>query len=171
MLFEFTPTQRLILYNQFLIMSEQSRLQNDESSAKYYDVFADIISNGYTHEYDEFNKLIYDEISIDDCKLVWDILSVYEKLQFSAKKTEIDELIQSTKFKGFDGNYESELMNYCDFIVNKMERFQYLVFDNTDFNSHWKMKDYYRSMINRCHQFNEYDYLTEEQIKTVLNTK
>lgn len=171
MLFEFTPTQRLILYNQFIIMSEQSRLQNDESNAKYYDLFADIISNGYTHDYDELNKLIYDEIDIDECKLVWDILSLYEKLQYSAKKTEIEELIQNSKFRGFDGNYELELMNYCNFIINKMERFQYLDLDNDDLDSHSKMKEYYQSMINRCRQFKDYAFLTEEQIKTVLNIK
>lgn len=169
MLFEFSPTQRLILYNQFVIMAEQSRLQNDESCADYYDLLADIISNGYTHDYDEFDRLICDEMNTDECKLVWDILSVYEKLQLSAKKTEIEELIESSKFRGFDGNYESELMKYCDFIINKMNRFKYLDLDNADLNSHSKMSEYYKLMINRCSQFKDDDFLTEEQIRSVLN--
>ncbi len=88
-------------------------------------------------------------------KEVLDILDMWSVIEASYAELSADEKEQlaskaepfgkEPKFRGFDGNNESEYMSTASFLVNKLDRFE--EFKGRYFNSHSRVVDVYRRML------------------------
>ena len=170
-----TEYERLSLCNQYEILSRLALLQGDTNDSKYFDKCIKVLQSGYTKEYCELSPYLYEELTERDCDFVWDVLSLYEVIRNSYDKIEDAEISRDDiRFKGFDGNNEAALMDYCHFIVVDKDRFGYL-FDvprgalSSALNSHLPMIDKYERMLHTWQEMGKPVLLTEEQIKELIN--
>ena len=110
---------------------------------------------------------------------VLDILEMWEHLEYSynqlqpADKARVEKEAEQfgsrVRFRGFDGNNETEYMAAAGFLVNDLERFS--IFKERDLNSHMPSLDTYGRMlavykpIRNSHEFGP---LSAEQIIRIL---
>lgn len=102
--------------------------------------------SGIPFEESEDPKVVKEVVDILD---MWSFIEyAYSHLTPEQKKQlEIDaEPFGDPKFRGFDGNNESEYMGTAMFLVNDLERFQ--EFKGRDFNSHMQVVEIYNRMLN-----------------------
>ena len=167
----FTTMQRLKLYNQYTILEKLSILQGETDEAKEYARKARIIKEGFSYSYNECTDIIQEELPLEECKLVWDTLEMYSIILSSYRKIENPKVqIDEITFYGFDGNNESDLLSYCEFILNDLDRYNELAPDGRkDFNSHSRCRDKYRRMIYKWDKMNRPFPLTEAQIIELIN--
>ena len=162
-----TPYQRLNLYNQYTILEQLSLIQNDELEAKTYAKLAKIVFEGYSHEYYEITDVIQEEFPFANAAFVWDVLDMYSCIYDSYNRIAKPKISsEKIKFRGFDGNYETELMCYCSFIVNDLER--YTEFKGGDFNSHAPSVHKYSDMLKKWNEFGKPNNMSEQQIKSLF---
>ena len=108
-----TQVERLQLANQFEIL-EKLNPQNAECYAEK----REILENGYTILYGDVFRTIYEELSMEQCRYVYDVLDMHRDLHYSyeqlADKSGIkpDEI----RFRGFDGNNESKLYSFAEYL-------------------------------------------------------
>ena len=100
-----TPFERLQLVNQFEILE---KLNPDD--ADHYAAKREIIEKGYTIRYEDVFSEVFDEMSIAECKYVYDVLDMYRVLirSFGALTDKEGLSPDDVKFQGFDGNNESK---------------------------------------------------------------
>lgn len=102
--------------------------------------------SGIPFENQETPEVVKDVLDILD---MWSFIEYsYEKLsaeQKAALEVEAKPFGRSPKFRGFDGNHESEYMSTAAFLVNQLDRF--VEFKDRDFNSHMGSVDAYRRML------------------------
>lgn len=141
---EISEAERLILSNQYRILSELSN-DKDDGSKEVYNQLSEIFNNGYTDHYDEVTSsvdyFVDDEalLDIEDQKEVQDLLSMYQYLSNhfeSAKKTHED--LKSIYFVGYDLNsaYESKKLRYMNFLFDTLNYFPDVNASFSDRNSH-----------------------------------
>ncbi len=112
----------------------------------------DILSNGYEYLYDELYQYVYDGndvMSEDECKEVWETLSMFDSIDRTIKSLELEhDPEETTKFFGYDGNNEGKFLGFAEFTITKEGRFSYLplVKDNY-FNSHMPARGVYQRMM------------------------
>lgn len=73
------------------------------------------------------------------------------------------------KFRGFDGNNETEYMGTASFIVNQLDRFE--EFKERRFNSHCPLVDGYKRMLSVFEEIREdihFESLNAEQITRII---
>lgn len=132
-----TKVERLVLANQYLILSKLS-----PENAEEYNRVREALEYGYETAYqDAFAARLVDELSVDECMLVIHAMDMYQGIQVAygrlEDKARIEE--QSTLFPGFDGNHETAYMTYARFLVEKEQRFASLKLGSDGFNSHMPM--------------------------------
>lgn len=102
---------------------------------------------GIFHDHIDSRETLKEVLDVLD---MWDFLELsYEK--FSAKqkeyvKREAEPFGTHVKFRGFDGNNETDEMGIARFLVEEMNRFAR--FQGRDFNSHMPSVDAYRRMLS-----------------------
>ncbi|MEZ8823040.1 YfbU family protein [Vibrio amylolyticus] len=142
---EMTNAQRLILSNQYYLMSQLT-----PENAEKYKRFQTIVERGYELQMQELNK-DFGCITEAECRQIIDILEMYHAMQESHKMLKEDEQSEVDKrrlqFLGFDIARESQLVNYVRFLVDSEGL--YPQFDKADhhFNSQMPMLDKYRRML------------------------
>jgi uncharacterized protein YfbU (UPF0304 family) len=106
-----TPVERLTLANQLQILEKL-----DSVNAEDYKRQRDIIVHGYTIQYDEVFTEIHDEMSVEECRYVYDVLDLYRVLIRSYQELKDKEglIAVDVKFKGFDGNNESKRWAFAE---------------------------------------------------------
>ncbi|MFP5111611.1 YfbU family protein [Bacillaceae bacterium C204] len=164
-----SKVERLILINQFTILE---KLNPEEHS---YELNKEILVNGYKHNYGEIFECLHDEVSEEVSQEVWDILQMYRSLNFSYRnledKGDIDET--SLKFRGFDGNNETNHMVYARFVLHDLDRYKELWNDEKypDYNTHSPRIGKYRRMLSVWQQVSERynNDLSIDEIKSILN--
>lgn len=165
----FTDNERLILYNQYQILSI---LEEDEVLKKEYNHYMKVLQNGYVHDYSMFNDYIYEEMDTEDCEFVWKVLQMYRTIYSSFYALESPSISKDEiTFKGFDGNEEPDEYAYCKFIINDLERYQELLDNNPhkDLNTHTNTKSRYKNMLDKFSAYGNKYNLTEEELKYLLN--
>lgn len=137
---------RLILANQFKILE---KLYPDD--AQHYEQHRRALENGYTLNYPWMVEWFSDEMTEEECREVLDILDMYRAITFSYKKIEDKEGIEDNwlRFKGFDGNNESNHYGYAQYFILDLGRFQELKYDSEypSLNSHGEVLPKYRKML------------------------
>ena len=99
-----TPAERLQLINQFRILE---KLYPED--AEHYAESRGIIAHGYTIQYEEVFNEVYEEMDIEECQYVFDVLDLYRTLtrSFDALTDKKGLTSENVRFQGFDGNNES----------------------------------------------------------------
>ncbi|MFP1880409.1 YfbU family protein [Lonsdalea quercina] len=115
----------------------------------------------------------------ESVKYVLDILQMWSIIEYSySELSEEDKTIlqrdaalfgNNPRFKGFDGNNESELLVAAEFIINKLDRFH--EFKGRYLNSHATSVDGYDRMLkvfNKVFESNMGQPLSLEQLTAIL---
>ena len=142
---EMTNAQRLILSNQYYLMSQLS----PENKGKY-ERLQKIVERGYGLQMRELDK-DFGAITESECREVIDIMEMYHAMQESNKmlaeqeRAEVDQ--RRLQFLGFDIASEAQIVHYVRFLVDSEGL--YPQFDKADhhFNSQMPMLDKYRRML------------------------
>ncbi|KPL94260.1 MULTISPECIES: YfbU family protein [Vibrio] len=142
---EMTNAQRLILSNQYYLMSQM----DPENSAKYQRLQT-IVERGYELQMRELNKE-FGCLTEAECREVIDIMEMYHAMQESNKmlaeqeRAEVDQ--RRLQFLGFDIASEAQSVHYVRFLVDSEGL--YPQFDKADhhFNSQMPMLEKYRRML------------------------
>lgn len=149
------------------------KLYPDESPS--YQQLRIAFENGYTAQYDWFFDYISkDELSKEDCKLVWGILDMYDHIihSYTALKDKEGLTDDLVKFPGFDGNNESEFMAYTRYITGNLNRFGGVIrLHQIDYNSHIEKLDAYKRMLSKFKAIPvpTVNIMTAQQIRNILN--
>ena len=142
---EMTSAQRLILSNQYYLMSQM----DPENSAKYQRLQT-VVERGYELQMRELNKE-FGCLTEAECREVIDIMEMYHAMQESNKmlaeqeRAEVDQ--RRLQFLGFDIASEAQSVHYVRFLVDSEGL--YPQFDKADhhFNSQMPMLEKYRRML------------------------
>ena len=142
---EMTNAQRLILSNQYYLMSQM----DPENSAKYQRLQT-VVERGYELQMRERNKE-FGCLTEAECREVIDIMEMYHAMQESNKmlaeqeRAEVDQ--RRLQFLGFDIASEAQSVHYVRFLVDSEGL--YPQFDKADhhFNSQMPMLEKYRRML------------------------
>lgn len=142
---EMTNAQRLILSNQYYLMSQM----DPENSAKYQRLQT-VVERGYELQMRELNKE-FGCLTEAECREVIDIMEMYHAMQESNKmlaeqeRAEVDQ--RRLQFLGFDIASEAQIVHYARFLVDSEGL--YPQFDKADhhFNSQMPMLEKYRRML------------------------
>lgn len=144
---EITKRDRLILINQYRILAS---LNKDE--ADHYEELISILQNGYTIFYSQLDEWISNDVPEEEGHFVLEVLNLYRAIEDVKRATKDSRLLAHhyAYFRGFDGNYETEYMNFCRFLIEKQGKFQeqkqYLL-RNDNLNSHVPMTEKYSRML------------------------
>lgn len=126
-----------------------------------------------------FNEFYEDELSIEECRYVLDILEMYRGIIYSFIELTRNNNLKSLSendvvFPGFDGNDDKECLylGYARYFVKDLGRYDEIQ-DHTmdDFNSHMPMCGKYDRMLAVWHKLSnpERYRMSEDTIKEVLD--
>ena len=129
-----------------------------------------ILQHGYEQEYHKvFNPIWGEGIRKEDCRFVMDVLDMHKALQVSyaalGDKEGIDP--KDLRFSGFDGNHETELMSYTEYLRDEGERWKEEL-TNAPMNSHTRRREFYTRMMQPWEETKDKWNLTNEEIKRIL---
>jgi uncharacterized protein len=136
---------RLILSNQFKILAA---LYPDD--AQYFERAREVFESGYEQLYAWYSEHINSEImSEDESHEVFDILNMYQDLQYSFEKLSDKAGINADgiRFPGFDGNNEGKQIGLLRFLVEQEKKYEYINHSSDNLNSHMPTLDIYRRML------------------------
>lgn len=157
--------QRLLLSNQLRILE-----QVDPERADYYAEKRKVFEWGFELAYDWKTENIHkDTVSADDCTFVLDVMSMYEHLQRAHKKHNPSEVNQiEVTFSGFDGNQESGLYSFTNFLVEDQGKYEYLSLGSDGLNSHMPMRSAYERMVEAWEESEDKYNLSEQDLERIV---
>lgn len=164
---EMTNAQRLILSNQYTLMSQL----NPEHSKKYKRLQT-IVERGYELHMRELNKE-FGCLKEEECREVIGIMEMHHAMQESFKilseSTQKEVEPRRLQFLGFDLAQETQLVNYVRFLVDSEGL--YAQFDKGDhhFNSQIPMLDKYRRMYSTWQNCPRHYHLSPAELRQILN--
>jgi len=164
---EMTNAQRLILSNQYHLMSQM----DPENSAKYQRLQT-IVERGYELQMRELNKE-FGCLSEVECREIIDIMEMYHAMQESNKmltdseRQDVDQ--RRLQFLGFDIATEAQAVNYVRFLVDSEGLYPH--FDKADhhFNSHVPMLEKYRRMLTTWRNCPRQYHLCSTELSQIFN--
>jgi uncharacterized protein YfbU (UPF0304 family) len=160
-----TKQERLILSNQFRILA---KLDADETDG--YNNMVRILERGYTREYSSITSRFSEELSLEACEEVVDILDMHRALSYAyialPDKSGIN--ADDVEFDGFDGNNEGEYLDYASFLINRLGYWQESRNAGDGLNSHHSTLDRYRTMLRRWKASADHHNLTREDILRII---
>ncbi|CAM2972662.1 YfbU family protein [Vibrio rarus] len=164
---EMTNAQRLILSNQYYLMSKLSPENQDK-----YERLQVIVERGYGLQMRELDK-DFGAISEDGCREVIDIMEMYHAMQESFNILNVSEQGNVDKrrlsFLGFDIASEANIVNYVRFLTDSEGL--YPQFDKGDhhFNAQMPMLDKYRRMLATWRNCPRQYHLCATEISQIFN--
>lgn len=164
---EMTNAQRLILSNQYYLMSQM----DPENSAKYQRLQT-IVERGYELQMRELNKE-FGCLTEAECREIIDIMEMYHAMQESNKmladeeRKEVDQ--RRLQFLGFDIASEAQIVHYVRFLTDSEGL--YPQFDKADhhFNSQMPMLDKYRRMLTSWRNCPRQYHLCATELSQIFN--
>ncbi|QXO19081.1 MULTISPECIES: YfbU family protein [Vibrio] len=164
---EMTNAQRLILSNQYQLMS-----QLDPANAAQYKRLRTIVERGYELQMRELNKE-FGCLSEAQCREVIDIMEMYHAMQEShnllkdAERADVDS--RRLNFLGFDLAAEASLVNYVRFLVNSEGLYPQFEQGDHHFNSQVPMLDKYRRMLVTWHTCPRQYHLSAAELRQIVS--
>jgi uncharacterized protein len=164
---EMTNAQRLILSNQYTLMS-----QLDPTNAQKYTRLKTIIERGYELHMRELNKE-FGCLKEEECREVIDIMEMHHAMQESYKILNANDQAEveprRLQFLGFDLAKEAQHVNYVRFLINSEGL--YTQFDKGDhhFNSQTPMLEKYHRMLDTWHNCPRHYHLSPSELRQILN--
>jgi uncharacterized protein YfbU (UPF0304 family) len=167
-----SKVERMTLANQLRILEKL-----DSENAEEYKAYRDIIVHGYTIQYEDVFTEIYDEMSVEECRYVYDVLDLYRVLIRSYGELKDKEGLtpDDVKFPGFDANNESKRWAFARHLQKEGRWTETLI---GDLNSHSKSTiSKYPKMLERFepiqrHILDSYSgnwIISADQIKKVID--
>ena len=163
-----------MLINQFRILE---KLYPDE--AEFFIENRSALERGYTLHYDWIFEHISDDMPIEDCRFVLDVLDMYRVMTFSLGKLPENDRLKSDHFaifRGFDGNEESSLFGYTRYFIVDLKRYDELrknIEDLDGFNTHIPMREAYERMLREWKEVRKQiragESLPRNEIERILN--
>lgn len=150
--YNLTEVERLILFNQYSILSKLANDAGDKDTADIYETYKTILLDGYKHDYSQLLGIFGDELSETKSKFVWDVLelyrAIYDKVHTLSPEKRKQYSEYKLKFRGFDGNEEIEYYSYCKFIIQDLGRYAE-IYENgkNELNSHCNIINYYNKLL------------------------
>lgn len=168
---EFDMYQKLCLTNQYKILRDLAILRNDKHDEELYENNITILQNGFSYDYKKLFNEFSNDMTSEECELVWNILDLYCVMKHSYDKIKNPSIRRDEiYFRGFDGNNEIQLFDYCKFIIFNLSCFCELTEDGkADFNSHCEMYNKYKKMVDKWISIGQPYDLLETQIKGILD--
>ena len=164
---EMTNAQRLILSNQYYLMS-----QMDPENAQKYSRLQTIVERGYVLQMQEISK-DFGCIEEDECREIIDIMEMYHAMQESNNMLEeherqnVDQ--RRLQFLGFDCGTECKLVHYVRFLVDSEGLYPQFDKGEHHFNAQMPMQDKYRRMLATwCNCPRQY-HLCANELKQIFN--
>jgi uncharacterized protein YfbU (UPF0304 family) len=169
-----TPFERLSLMNQLRILKKL-----DPENAEDYENQIQILHSGYSVLYGEVFQYVFEEMPLDECEYVFDVLDMHRTLinSFEALKDKQGLMADDVRFRGFDGNNESKRWAFAEYLQKTGRWKETLV---GGLNSHSMMTMHrYPEMLKRYEPIKQKIIeshsgnwqLTSEQIKIVIGRK
>lgn len=162
-----TSAQRLILSNQYQLMS-----QLDPQNTDKYARLKVIVERGYKLQLRELDK-DFGEISEETCREVIDIMEMYHALNesYSMLTPNEQEDIDSRRlqFWGFDAATESSLMHYVRFLTENEGLYPQFDKAQHHFNSQQPMQEKYQRMLISWRHCPRQYHLSQAEINRVMN--
>ena len=150
--YNLTKTERLILFNQYSILSELANNAGDKNTADIYEAYKTILVDGYKYEYSQLFDDFGEELSKTKSNFVRNVLKMYRAIYDKARTLSPEEKERygehKLKFHGFDGNEETEYFLYCKFIIEDMGEYAE-IYENgkNGLNSHCNTINYYNKLL------------------------
>ncbi|EKO3925466.1 YfbU family protein [Vibrio metschnikovii] len=164
---EMTNAQRLILSNQYVLMS-----QLDPANAEQYRRLQTIIERGYELQMTELNKE-FGAISEAQCREVIDVMEMYHAMQESYKmldsKLSSDVDARRLNFLGYDSASEAQLVNYVRFLINTEGLYPQFERGEHHFNSQVAMGEKYRRMLTTWRNCPRQYHLSANELNKIIN--
>lgn len=164
---EMTNAQRLILSNQYVLMS-----QLDPANADQYKRLQTIIERGYELQMTELNKE-FGAISEAQCREVIDVMEMYHAMQESYKmldsKLSSDVDARRLNFLGYDSASEAQLVNYVRFLINTEGLYPQFERGEHHFNSQVAMGEKYRRMLTTWRNCPRQYHLSANELNKIIN--
>lgn len=164
---ELTRKERIFLCNQYQIMEMLSQVlekmgAQTDISAEYCRERAKALREGHVLHYDE--EWFLDELDVDGCREVIDILEMFRNLHFTYNKLQnrdgLDDFTFS--FSGFDGNNEPGQLFYAMYYIQDLGNYE--EFKKLDLNSHAQFLPSYRRMLAAWKESKDRFNLTKEDL-------
>ena len=166
---ELTKKERLAFIHQLRILEA---LYPDEAS--YFAQNRTALENGFALHYDDMSETLNDEMSVEQCREVLDILDMYRAITFGLGKLDKSDALREhplAKFRGFDGNHEGQLMAYVRYFIVDLDRYEELRQGKLpSFNSHMRMLQTYQCMLDRLRVLDRKFELSRDDIAAVLGS-
>lgn len=169
-----SKTHRILLINQYKILGLL-----DEENKDHYDNLVEIYEMGYTKLYHlEDGNHPAEELSDDAQSFVWDVLDMYDRIGVHMEKNPSEcEKIEShicSAFGGFDGNHETCLMSFAQYLVEREGYYDSIKKARkqrrlSSFNTHGPMSKKYRAMLGQFKKIKGKGDWTEEEVLQVLD--
>lgn len=131
---------------------------DDEDEIKQHETMIDVLEHGLTGEYTREFVSISDELPLEECRLVWDILDMFRVIEASIDNVGVEAIRaldehaeHALRFRGFDFNdrRESRLADYAAHLVQGGRWTELAVYFDDKHergNSHAPMLDSYLRM-------------------------
>ena len=130
----FSNNERVLLINQFQILSLLYEIKGDKSTAEDYEVATEGVLSGlgdWAFENIGLPQPLEKEMDKDDQEYVIGVLNMYNTI-YSAYENNLNEEerknfdIKRIKFIGFDGNDERGLLYFCNYLIDRLKRFSFV---------------------------------------------
>lgn len=142
-----TKTERLILANQFKILS---LLDKDEK--EHYERMEEIILKGYEALYDEMTMSLSEGVSTEESEFVYDVLDMHLAIRAVAEAEGVDIYADGNSalnMRGFDGNNEFELLAFAQYIAREEDSVYGEFLTGGRFpNSHSRSRELHQRMLD-----------------------
>lgn len=164
---EMTPAQRLILSNQYRLMS-----QLEPENAEKYRRLRTIVERGYTLQLRELDK-DFGDICEETCRQVIEVMEMYHALQESFSNMSLDNQenvdTRRLQFLGFDAATEAHLMHYVRFLTENEGLYPQFDKAQHHFNSQTPMQEKYQRMLISWRHCPRQYHLSQAEINRVMN--
>lgn len=170
-----TKIERILLINQFRILA---KLYPDEE--EYYSNQCEVLSSGYTLNYEWMFPSLGEEMSEEECREVLEILKMYDSIRISLKEgAKLPKEYQHLqRFRGFDGTHEQNQYGYARYLMIDEGRYRELVKQcklpgeasiSPDVNSHIPMLAHYRKMLDAWKSIGAPRIMDSETLKSFMD--
>ena len=164
---EMTNAQRLILSNQYYLMS-----QLDPENSDKYKRLQTIVERGYGMQMRELDKE-FGNLSEEECREIVDIMEMYHAMQESYKILAEEEQkkvdARRLQFLGFDIARETQLVCYVRFLVDSESMYPQFEKGDHNFNAQVQMLEKYRRMRATWKECPRQYHLSATELVQILN--
>ncbi|NLS11330.1 YfbU family protein [Vibrio sp. SM6] len=164
---EMSPAQRLILSNQFTLMT-----QLDPDNAAKYSRLKTIVERGYELHMRELDKE-FGCLKEAECREVIDVMELYHAMQESynllpeTAQSDVDK--RRLQFLGFDCATEAQLVRYVRFLVDTEGLYPQFDQGEHRFNSQTPMLEKYRRMLKSWRNCPRQYHLSSAELRQIMN--